>query len=114
MWWLPLVTAAKGAMDAKAGQERQQRYNKGQAEVTRYSPLTGQTGQLDNSPTPSMLSGGIAGGVQGLGIQQALQNGMSQGSDWASQGTASAGGDAPQKVFDWNAVAGQKTPTYFG
>mgnify|MGYP001180487799 CR=1 FL=1 len=76
MWWLPLVTMAKGAIDAKAAGDKQERYNKGQAEVTRYSPLTGQTGQMDNTSLPSTFSGAVAGGIQGLGIQQGLEKGM--------------------------------------
>lgn len=86
IWAIPLAMAAMSAMKAKRQGEQQASYNKGQAEVTRYSPLTGQTGQMDHSDTPSMLEGGVAGGIQGLGVAQGVEGGM---------GTASAGAAAP-------------------
>lgn len=76
MWWIPLAMAAKGAMDANSARDKQERYNKGQAEVTRYSPLTGQSGHMDNSATPSALSGAVAGGIQGMAVSQGIEKGM--------------------------------------
>lgn len=50
----------------------QRRYNLAQAEITRYSPWTGQTGQLDTRDTSSPLEAGVGGAIQGLGINQTL------------------------------------------
>lgn len=74
MWWaLPVATTLMGMNNARRKAEQQERYNKGQAEVTRYSPWTGMTGKLDNSYTPSMLEGGLQGGMAGLGAMQGMK-----------------------------------------
>lgn len=73
MWWLlPAATALLSANKANRQAEQQQKYNIGQSEMTRYSPWTGQAGKIDNSYTPSVLEGGLSGGVQGLGIMQSF------------------------------------------
>jgi hypothetical protein len=52
--------------------ENQRKYNLAQAEMTRYSPWTGQKGQLSMSDTGSPLEAGVGGAVQGLGLTQSL------------------------------------------
>jgi hypothetical protein len=50
----------------------QRKFNLAQAEMTRYSPWTGQTGQLDTRDTGSPLEAGVGGAVQGIGLTQSL------------------------------------------
>lgn len=74
MWWaLPVATSLLGMRNANRRREQQEQYNKGQAEVTRYSPWTGVSGKMDTSYTPDALEAGISGGMQGLGMMQAGQ-----------------------------------------
>jgi hypothetical protein len=67
----------------------QRKFNLAQAEMTRYSPWTGQTGQLDTRDTGSPLEAGVGGAVQGIGLTQSL------GGDLGFGGAA-AQGMAPQ------------------
>lgn len=66
-------SALMGARAADKKAQQQKQYNMAQSELTRYSPWTGMKGQLDNSYTPDALSGGISGGIQGLGMAQGAQ-----------------------------------------
>lgn len=73
MWWaLPLATTAMGLSRQNRQANDQRKYNLAQAEVTRYSPWTGQTGQLDTRDTGSPLEAGVGGAIQGLGLNQSL------------------------------------------
>lgn len=58
----------------------QRRYNLAQAEVTRYSPWTGRSGQLDVRDTGSPLEAGVGGAIQGIGLTQSLGGDLSMGS----------------------------------
>lgn len=72
MWQflIPAATAALGAQRAQRQADQKERFNKAQAEITKYSPWTGMRGQLDSSYSPSSFEGGLAGGLQGLGMAQ--------------------------------------------
>lgn len=111
MWWVPLIMAAKGAMDAKSAGDKQESYNKGQAEVTRYSPLTGQSGQLDNTNLPSATSGAIAGGIQGMAVQQGLESGGT--ADASGAGVAGQTGGVDMKTGA-GALGGQQMSNQMG
>lgn len=93
MWWLlPAATAAMSALGAQRRADQQERFNIAQSEQTRYSPWTGHAGQLDNSYTPSVLEGGLSGGVQGLGILQGFGAGPWGKPAGAMSATSQAGG----------------------
>lgn len=66
--------------------EDQRKYNLAQAEMTRYSPWTGQKGQLDTRDIGSPLEAGVGGAVQGLGITQSLGGEL----PWFSGGSSNA------------------------
>ena len=73
MWWaIPAATTALGLMKQNRQANDQRKYNLAQAEVTRYSPWTGQTGQLDTRDTGSPLEAGVGGAIQGIGLTQSL------------------------------------------
>lgn len=78
---IPIAMAAMGANSAQRKADQQKKYNIGQAETTRYSPWTGQSGRADNSYSPSALEGGVSGGIQGMGAVQSLGLGLGK-SDW--------------------------------
>lgn len=108
MWQLGLAAAGAllGARQAERKAENQKRYNMGQAEVTRYSPWTGVTGQLDHNYTPGVLEGGLGGGLQGLSAAQGL-GGMFDGSKAAAAPAPMAGGpDAQQQqgASAWDSI----------
>lgn len=84
-----LIMGGSGLLQARQADQRrkqQQRFNQGQAEVTRYSPWTGMQGQMDNSFVPDALTAGASGAIQGLGMAQGLQGMM--GGQAAAQPTA--------------------------
>lgn len=66
-------TAALQARQAQARRKQQERFNKGQAEVTRYSPWTDMRSQMDNAFVPDALSAAAGGAIQGAGVAQGLQ-----------------------------------------
>lgn len=113
MWQLliPAASALMSANQASNKQAQQERYNKAQAETTRYSPWTGMKGQLDTSYSPSALEGGLAGGLQGLGMWQSLKN-MGFGSGSAnSNPTMYSGVDQntmQQQTNPWEMLTGKK------
>jgi hypothetical protein len=73
MWWaLPIATTAMGLMKQNRQAEDQRKYNLAQSEMTRYSPWTGQKGQLSMGDTGSPFEGAVGGAVQGIGITQSL------------------------------------------
>jgi len=75
MWWaIPLATTVMGMDKARRQADAKESYNKAQAELTKYSPWTGMRGQIDTSYSPTMLEGGLQGGIQGMGMMQAGQS----------------------------------------
>ena len=92
MWAIPVAMAAMSAIQAKNKADQQERYNRGQAEMTKYSPWTGVAGKLDYSYNPSMLEGGVSGGIQGMGVAQGMQGLFSSGS------TATTGAGSPYSL----------------
>lgn len=74
MWNLALMgaTALLGANKARRQQEANKQYNLAQAEMTRYSPWTGQSGQLQPNNAPSQFEGAVGGALQGASMAQGL------------------------------------------
>lgn len=71
MWWaLPIAMSAANIFAEKERQDNLQRYNEGQAEVTRYSPWTGMRGQIQRDTGPGIFGAGVSGGVSGLALSQ--------------------------------------------
>ena len=73
---LPAMMIGSALLQARQAEQRrnqQEKYNKGQAEVTRYSPWTGMQGQMDNSFIPDALSAAAGGAIQGASVAQGLQ-----------------------------------------
>jgi hypothetical protein len=66
------ANALLSARSAERQQAQQKANNMAQAEMTRYSPWTHQTGQLDMSYIPSSGAAAFGGAVQGLGMGQAI------------------------------------------
>jgi hypothetical protein len=62
---VPLATTALGAIQGGEEEKAQARHNRGQAELTRYSDVTGQMGKLKTGAR-SPLSGAVQGGFSGL------------------------------------------------
>ena len=83
MWWIPLAMDAASMINEKQKENQLDRYNQGQAEVTRYSPWTGIKGQIQPNQGPGMFGAGIGGAVGGLGLMQAFGGGGGKGSDGA-------------------------------
>jgi hypothetical protein len=73
------ASALMGSENAKAKKKAQESNNQMQSEITKYSPWTGMSGQTDNSFQPGELAGGIAGGIQGLGMGQSLKGAFGGG-----------------------------------
>ena len=69
MWMLPVGMAALGAYQGAQKKKAEDQWNRGQAEVTRYSPWTGISGQLKPSSS-SMLGGAMQGGLSGAMLGQ--------------------------------------------
>jgi hypothetical protein len=130
MWQaIPMIIGA--AMSARAAENKksqQERYNKAQAETTRYSPWTKMMGQLDNSYTPGAMEAGFGGAVQGLGMAQSMGSafgGSSSAAPQASpQGASYLGGNQmaaqlgqPQSNDVWSSFGQsgqqQQQPNFF-
>lgn len=98
--WIPLAmmagSAIMGANKANREMEMQKAQNLAAAEQTRYSPWTGQSGQLNFSRSTSGLEGAVGGGLQGLAMGQSLQGAF----------------DGPMKDAPVEAPAAQ--PSYLG
>jgi hypothetical protein len=86
MFWIPAAMAAMGAINAQRKQERQESGNRAQAELHKYSPWTGLQGQMDRSYSPSMLEGGLSGGLSGMAATQGL-GGAADGTQMAAPAT---------------------------
>lgn len=105
MWWaIPLATTALGMMSAERKADQQRKNNLAAAEQTRYSAWSGLGGgKLDNSYTPSGLEGGLAGGIQGLGIMQGAQAAFGgQQSPWATMSATDQKYMQPQNPYMQN------------
>jgi hypothetical protein len=77
--FLPIMMGAGALLQSRANERRrdqQERFNKGQAETTRYSPWTGMQGQLDQSYVPGTLESLAGGAIQGASMAQGLQGMM--------------------------------------
>ncbi len=86
-------SALMGGINAKRRGDKQDAYNRGQAEATRYGFATGNTGHPDNSYTPSMAEGAFSGAVQGAGMANSIKNAFgSQLSNVAPDGGNMLGG----------------------
>lgn len=109
MWQLMAAGALMGAMNAKRKADQQEAFNKGQAEMHRYSSITGQGGQMDNSYSPTMLEGGFAGGVQGAAMGQAV------GGAFGGPAAPTTNVAAPQMEYAGaNALGGQELAQKMG
>jgi hypothetical protein len=84
------VSAVSSANKAKHQNEQQQKNNMAQAEMTKYSDITGKQGQLDMSYIPSQFEAGVGGGMQGLAMAQSLKNMQSQQGAWDRLGKGDA------------------------
>lgn len=69
--WPMLVMAGLGALQGHAKQQQQEKWNRGQADVTRYSPWTGIKGDL-KPVTDSALGGAMQGGLTGAMMSQSM------------------------------------------
>jgi len=91
LWALPLGMAALGAVQQENQRKRDQAYNAGQAEVTRYSPWTNIHGEIHPS-SASALNGAIQGGVSGALLAQQFGGGSAKPSVTPEVADSSAGG----------------------
>lgn len=94
--WAMAIPAIAGAVLGYDQQRRQakatEKFNKGQAEVTRYSPWTGVKGQIQqNNADP--ISGALQGGLSGAMFGQQL-SGMNAANNANAVKTAQAEVDA--------------------
>jgi hypothetical protein len=77
MSWMaavPIVTAGLGYLDGERKREETKRQNMAQAEISRYSPWTGQMGQITPNHYNGMSSA-IQGGLSGFGAVQGMMGG---------------------------------------
>lgn len=88
MPWLLLGTAALGAVQAAEQRKRDNEWNRAQAEVSRYSPWTGISGNLKQS-NASVLGGALRGGLTGAMMGQAFGGGGG-GAEAVSNGDVAA------------------------
>ena len=111
MSWI--AVAAGGGALLSVNSNRQQakadeKYNMGQAEMTKYSPWTGMTGQLKQGTTEDFFGSALQGGVAGasFGKQFAKPTGgmeMGKGTQMAQNSN-----------FDYNSLQQGQQPTMFG
>ena len=73
MWnfLVPAGMAALGAMRGNAKREQEEKFNRGQAEMEKYSYATGQHGQI-RPVQSSAFDGALQGGMTGLQLTQAF------------------------------------------
>lgn len=80
--WPQIALAAlqgfAGMQAAKRRQDQTRRYNLAQSEMTRYSPWTGQSGQLSDNYGPGELGGAISGAASGWAFGQGIDNTMNK------------------------------------
>lgn len=84
-----------GGMKAKAKEKATRKYNAAQAELTRYSPLTGQTGQMrmnDPNMIGNMMQGAAGGAMLGKGMAGAGIGPWGQAQAGLPQGAGVSGG----------------------
>jgi hypothetical protein len=81
-WMLPAAMAGINAIKGSQQRAAARDYNRGQAEVTRYSPWTGMTGQT-KQVTGGLLTDAAGGAMQGAMMGQAfgVGDGMTQGNN---------------------------------
>jgi hypothetical protein len=70
-WMLPAAMAGINAIKGSQQRDAARDYNKHQAEVTRYSPWTGMTGQT-KQVTGGLLTDAAGGAMQGAMMGQAF------------------------------------------
>ena len=73
-FWIPLAMAGASLLQEKNNADATERFNKGQAEITRYSPWTGMKGQMKQN-SPNYLGAGLKGGLQGYMLGNAICGG---------------------------------------
>lgn len=80
MWWTIAAMGANALMQAnkaKRDQETMKQHNLAQAEMTRYSPWTGQSGKITPYTGPSAFEGAVGGAFQGAAMGQQLNSAFS-------------------------------------
>lgn len=94
---IPAAMAGVGYLEGKRKQDQQERWNRAQAEVTRYSPWTGIKGDL--SPvTASPLGGAMQGGLTGAMMYQTFNSGPKA--------------TTPNNVSDMQKMSASNTPLF--
>jgi hypothetical protein len=73
-WMAPLAMGALGAYQGHQEQQEHKRHNKAQAEMTKYSPWTGMSGQVNPYTGKGALGGAIGGAASGAALSQAYMN----------------------------------------
>jgi hypothetical protein len=101
MW--PMIAAMAASTALGYNQQRQQqkatdKWNKGQAEMTKYSPWTGVRGQTQMN-TADPLSGAIQGGLSGFAM----------GQNFSKMGGAAPAAEKPMGDISMNTTAVDST-----
>lgn len=106
MWWLvPVASAVMNGLQAEKQRKAQIEDNKLQAELTKYSPWTGQFGKI--SPVGGgFMDGAMQGAMSGLSLSQNMMKaGMIDGPKKAKPVEVSPTANEP---IGWSTLEGSK------
>ena len=104
---VPIGLAAFGAIQGAEEQKEQKRFNKGQAEMTKFSDVTGRMGQLRHG-AKGPLSGAVQGGFSGMSFNAANPSAFGG----AATGSQDLLSQAPQQSFVGAPIQGQRRGSF--